>query len=45
MQSCLGYEKQPFLVQNGTINRAYLYTRGSAHWACVAHLSFCFEET
>jgi hypothetical protein len=20
-------------------------TRGSAHWACVAHLSFCFEET
>ena len=22
-----------------------LYTRGSAHWACVAHLSFCFEET
>ena len=20
-------------------------TRGSAHWACVAHLSFCFKET
>jgi len=20
-------------------------TRGSADWACVAHLSFCFEET
>ena len=19
-------------------------TRGSAHWACVAHLSFCFDE-
>jgi hypothetical protein len=21
------------------------YTRGSAGWACVAHLSFYFEET
>jgi hypothetical protein len=20
-------------------------TRGSVDWACVAHLSFCFEET
>jgi hypothetical protein len=20
-------------------------TRGSVGWACVAHLSFCFEET
>jgi len=22
-----------------------LLTRGSVGWACVAHLSFCFEET
>ena len=23
----------------------YTITRGSVGWACVAHLSFCFEET
>ena len=25
--------------------QSYDITRGSVDWACVAHLSFCFEET
>jgi hypothetical protein len=26
-------------------NSTHINTRGSVGWACVAHLSFCFEET
>jgi len=27
------------------INSTNIKTRGSVDWACIAHLSFCFEET
>jgi hypothetical protein len=27
------------------IKQLHVITRGSVGWACVAHLSFCFEET
>jgi hypothetical protein len=29
----------------GNLNVKFLQTRGSVGWACVAHFSFCFEET
>jgi len=33
------------LIQDINIWQHELQTRGSMGWACVAHLSFCFEET
>ena len=33
-----------FIKIGWKINAPYT-TRGSVGWACVAHLSFCFEET
>ena len=30
---------------NSHLNSLNTKTRGSVGWACVAHLSFCFEET
>jgi hypothetical protein len=36
------YSAGIFFLQN---LRKQKKTRGSVGWACVAHLSFCFEET
>jgi hypothetical protein len=33
------------LEKQQTKERKQNTTRGSAHWTCVAHLSFCLEET
>jgi hypothetical protein len=39
---CSSYYFLELTVQNWT---GPSLTRGSVGWACVAHLSFCFEET
>jgi hypothetical protein len=33
------------IQQNSWIISQIYVTRGSVGWACVAHLSFCFDET
>jgi len=35
---------QKLLIKEGD-NTMVKRTRGSVGWACVAHFSFCFEET
>jgi hypothetical protein len=39
-ESQQGLPPEPVVLQSSLIR-----TRGSVGWACVAHLSFCFEET
>jgi uncharacterized membrane protein YhdT len=36
-----GLQKKVWITKAEITNK----TRGSVGWACVAHLSFCFEET
>ena len=38
-------QKHLMSVYNRTQIHIHKITRGSVGWACVAHLSFCFEET
>jgi hypothetical protein len=38
-------QKHLMSVYNRTQIHIHKKTRGSVGWACVAHLSFCFEET
>jgi len=35
----------PCILKKVNKEQFELQTRGSVGWACVAHLSFCFEET
>jgi hypothetical protein len=39
------FKRKGYILEEGTKEPFLPKTRGSVGWACVAHLSFCFEET